>query len=44
MSLSLQTFCSFPKAVDASNNLLLMSLMESFDGVSVTPSYLNQLT
>ena len=41
---SSQTFCSFPRAVDASNNLLLISLMESFDGVSVTPRYLNRLT
>ena len=44
MSLSLQTFCSFPRAVDASNNLLLISPLESFDGVSVTPRYLNRLT
>ena len=43
MCLSLQTFCSFPRAVDASNNLLLISLVESFDVVSVTPRYLNRL-
>ena len=32
MSLSLQTFCTFPRAVAASNNILLISLVESFDG------------
>ncbi len=43
-SSSFHTLWSFPNTVDASISRWLISVVESFDGVSVTPKYLNWST